>query len=488
MYKNKEVIGMTNVKVKIPNDFMLGAAVSAWQTEGWVGKKESQDSYLDLWYKHNKHVWHNGFGPAIATNFYERYEEDIQNMKEIGLTHFRTSINWSRFLVDYKNAVVDEEYASYVDDVINKLIQNGIEPMICLEHYEVPAELFEEYGGWGSKHVVELFIAYAEKVFERYGDRVKHWFTFNEPIVVQTRVYLDAIRWPFEQNTKKWMQWNYNKGLATAKAVKLFKEMELKEKYGAKIGVILNPEVTYARSTAEHDQQAAKMYDLFFNRVFLDPSIKGEYPKELFDVMKKHAITFGYTEEELTLIKENTVDYVGLNLYFPHRVKARTSAWNEEAPFHPSYYYDMFELPGKKMNPYRGWEIYPKIMYDMGVRMKEEYGNMEWFIAENGMGVENEKRFRDDSNIIQDDYRIEFISEHLKWLLKAVDEGVNCIGYMLWAFTDNVSPMNAFKNRYGLVEIDLEDNRNRHLKKSAYWYKELIESREFEATNESVYK
>ncbi|NAP01416.1 family 1 glycosylhydrolase, partial [Halomonas sp. MG34] len=90
--------------------------------------------------------------------------------------------------------------------------------------------------------------------------------------------------------------------------------------------------------------------------------------------------------------------------------------------------------------------------------------------------------------IIQDDYRIEFISAHLKWLLKAVDEGVNCIGYMLWAFTDNVSPMNAFKNRYGLVEIDLEDNRNRHLKKSAYWYKELIESKEFEAENEAVYK
>lgn len=479
---------MENIKVTVPKDFMIGAAISAWQSEGWSGKKDSQDSYLDLWYKNNKEVWHNGYGPAVATDFKNRYKEDIALMKEIGLTHFRTSINWARFLIDYENAVVDEEYASYVDDVINELIANGVEPMFCLEHYEVPAYLFEKYGGWESKHVIELFIKYAEKVFDRYGDRVKHWFSFNEPVVVQTRVYLDAIRWPFEQNTKKWMQWNYNKALATARLVQLFKEKDLKEKTGAKIGVILNPEVTYARSTAAHDQEAAKMYDLFFNRTFLDPAIKGKFPQELFELMDKHAITPDYTEAELQVIKENTVDYLGLNLYFPHRVQARTSAWNENIPFHPAYYYEKFDLPGKKMNPYRGWEIYPQIMFDMGIRMKEEYGNIEWFIAENGMGVENEHRFKNEENVIQDDYRIDFISEHLKWLLKAVDQGVNCTGYMLWAFSDCVSPMNAFKNRYGLVEINLEDNRNRSLKKSAYWYKQVIETRQFEAKNDAINK
>lgn len=478
------MIKLANKVIKVPDNFIIGAASSAWQTEGWTGKKDFQDSYLDLWYKNNKNVWHNGYGPAVATDFYNRYKEDIQLMKQIGLTHYRTSINWARFLTDYENAIVDEEYASHYENVIDELLNNGIEPMICLEHYELPAVLFEKYGGWGSKHVVELFEKYAEKVFNRYGSRVKHWFTFNEPIVVQTRVHLDAIRWPFEQNTRKWMQWNYNKSLATAKVVRLFKQMQLKEKFGAKIGNIINPEVTYARSSAEHDQKAARIYDLFFNRVFLDPSIKGEFPSELFELMEKHDITFDYTEDELKLIKENTVDYVGLNLYFPHRVKARTAAWNEDTPFHPEYYYDKHELTGKKMNPYRGWEIYPQIMYDIALRMKEEYGNIEWFVAENGMGVENEHRFKNEDNIIQDDYRIEFINEHLQWLLKAVDEGSNCTGYMLWAFTDNVSPMNAFKNRYGLVEINLNENRNRSLKKSGYWYKELIESRQLEVLEE----
>lgn len=317
---------------------------------------------------------------------------------------------------------------------------------------------------------------------------MKHWFTFNEPIVIQTRVYLDALRYPYEQNTKKWMQWNHHKVLATAKAVQLFKEMDLKEKYGAKIGVILNPEVTYARSSAPHDQEAARMYDLFFNRIFLDPSIKGEYPQELFDLMSKHDITFEYSKEELQIIKENTVEYVGLNLYYPHRIQARTTGWNEAMPFHPEYYYAKFDLPGKKMNPYRGWEIYPKIMFDMAMRMKNEYGNIEWFIAENGMGVENEYRFKNDEGIIQDDYRIDFIAEHLKWLIKAVEEGANCTGYMLWAFSDNVSPMNAFKNRYGLVEIDLENNRNRNFKKSAYWYKQIIENKSFLAEDEDEVK
>ncbi|MFC0272629.1 glycoside hydrolase family 1 protein [Metabacillus herbersteinensis] len=479
---------MNKKTMMVPDDFIIGAAASAWQTEGWSGKKDLQDSYLDLWYKNNHHVWHNGYGPTVATDFYNRYKEDIRLMKEIGLTHFRTSINWSRFLLDYENVVVDEEYASYINNVINELIENGIEPMICLEHYEVPANLFEEYGGWGSKHVVELFVKYAEKVLDRFGDRVINWFTFNEPIVLQTRVYLDAIRYPFEQNTKKWMQWNYNKALATAKVVQLFKEKGYKEKYGSKIGVILNPEVTYARSTAEHDLDAARIYDLFFNRIFLDPSIKGEYPRELFDLMNTHNIMFESTEEELQTIKENTVDLVGLNLYFPHRVKSRSTAWNENTPFHPSYYYEMFELPGRKMNPHRGWEIYPPIMFDIAMRMKNEYGNIEWFIAENGMGVENEYLFKNEENTIQDDYRIEFIGEHLKWLLKAVEKGANCKGYMVWAFTDNVSPMNAFKNRYGLVEINLEEGRNRKLKKSAYWYKDLIESKKLLVNSDNSYK
>ena len=464
---------MSTKQIAIPQDFILGAAASAWQTEGWSGKKPGQDSWIDLWYKNDRHVWHNGYGPAVATDFINRFREDVALMKQAGLTHYRTSINWSRFLTDYENATVDEEYAAYYDALFDEMHRQGIEPMICLEHYELPGVLLDTYGGWASKHVVELFVRYAEKVFAHYHGKVTRWFTFNEPIVVQTRVYLDALRWPYEQNTGTWMQWNHHKVLATAKVVKLFRE----KGYRGSVGCILNPEVTYPRSRAPHDLRAAEMYDLFYNRVFLDPLVHGRYPAELFTLLEQHQVEWEYTANELALIADNTVDELGINLYYPHRVKAPSRAWHPDTPFHPAYYYEPFELPGRRMNRSRGWEIYPRIIYDMAMRIKKDYRNIDWFVAESGMGVENEAQFRNRDGIIDDTYRIDFISEHLYYTLLAREEGANCHGYMLWAFTDNVSPMNAFKNRYGLIEIDLDNQRARRAKKSASWFRQLRDTR-----------
>ena len=444
-------------KVLLPDDFFLGAAASAWQTEGWSGKKDYQDSYIDLWYKENKNVWHNGYGPAIATDYYHRYKEDIGYMKEIGMNCYRTSLNWTRFLTDYENVIVDEDYATYYDQMLDEMIAQGIEPMICLEHYEIPGELFKKYDGFASKHVVELFVEYGKKAFERFGHKVKYWFAFNEPVVVQTRIHLDALRYPFYQDSKAWMQWNYNKALATNMLMKAYKEGG----YQGKFGTIINVETVYPRGDNPRDLDAADKYDLFYNRVFLDPAIKGHYEEGFFDLLKKHDILMDYTQEELDIIQNNTLDWVGINLYHPNRVKGRTTAVHPDAPFHPDFYYEDFNMPGKKMNPHRGWEIYPKIMYDMAMRMKNEYGNFEWFVAESGMGVENEKQYKDDSGMIQDDYRIEFIKMHLDWLIRGIQEGSNCKGYMLWAFTD---------------------------KKSSYFYKDLIQTRTFEIDDEEEYK
>lgn len=469
---------MSKVTLAIPPDFILGAAASAWQTEGWHGKKAGQDSYLDAWYQQDRQAWHNGYGPAVATDFINRYREDVALMKASGLTHYRTSINWSRFLLDYETAEVDEDYARYYDALLDEMRANDIEPMLCLEHYELPAVLLEKYGGWGSPVVVDLFLRYAEKVFARYAGKVRRWFVFNEPIVVQTRVYLDALRWPGHQSTSTWMQWNHHKNLATARVVRLFRDCG----YTGSVGTILNPEVTWARSDAPHDRWAAEIYDLFYNRVFLDPAIKGEYPAALLQLLAQHQVAWHYSEADLALIAENRVDEVGLNLYYPHRVKAPSRAWHPETPFHPAYYYEPFERPGRRMNRSRGWEIAPRIVAAMAHRMRDEYDNFPWFIAENGMGIENEAQFRDASGEIQDDYRIEFIAEHLYEALRAREAGINCQGYMLWSFTDNVSPMNAFKNRYGLIEIDLANQRQRRMKKSAHWYRQLRDSRQLTLT------
>ncbi|MGU5394352.1 glycoside hydrolase family 1 protein, partial [Klebsiella pneumoniae] len=270
------------------------------------------------------------------------------------------------------------------------------------------------------------------------------------------------------------MQWNYHKVLATASVVKRFRELG----YPGTVGCILNPEVTYPRSRAPHDLRAAEIYDLFYNRMFLDPLVHGVWPPELLALLEQHQVTWETSEEDLAVIREHTVDELGINLYYPHRVKAPSRAWHPHTPFHPAWYYEPFELPGRRMNASRGWEIYPQIIFNMAMRIKNDYRNIPWFVAESGMGVENEGQFRNREGVIDDSYRIRFISEHLWHTLRAREAGANCQGYMLWAFTDNVSPMNAFKNRYGLIEIDLQNHRARRPKASAHWFRQLGERRE----------
>ena len=137
----------------------------------------------------------------------------------------------------------------------------------------------------------------------------------------------------------------------------------------------------------------------------------------------------------------------------------------------PEWFFDHYEMPGRKMNPYRGWEIYEKGIYDIMMNLKENYGNIESFVSENGMGVQDEGRFEKDG-MIHDDYRIDFIRGHLEWLHTAIEEGCQAKGYHLWTFMDNWSWMNAYKNRYGFYQVDL-DTMERKPKKSAHWFKEV---------------
>ncbi|TDT61284.1 glycoside hydrolase family 1 protein [Fonticella tunisiensis] len=463
----------------IPKNFKIGTSASAWQTEGWKGKLENQISWADAFYKAVPERWYEGYGTAVATDFYSRYKEDIAIMKELGLQSYRTSIDWSRFITNYETAEVSEDALRFYNDVINELIDKGIQPIICLEHWELPDYLIKNYGGWGSKKVIEFYLKYVEKVFEAFSDRVKIWYTFNEPIVVPMLGISEAMWYPFKSDYKEFMQWNYNKVLATAKAVKLFREKGYHND-GGKIGIIINASPTYPRSDNEADKAAAEMAELLTDRIYMDPCILGTFPGKLIETLKKHNCLFDYTADELALIKNNTIDILGINYYAPRRVKARTSKWNEEIPFSAEYYFENWSMPGAKMNVSRGWEIYARGLYDLAMTIKYRYNNIEWMVMENGMGVMGEEAHKDANGVIQDDYRIDYVADHLRWLFKAVEEGANCVAYHMWNFTDNVSPMNAFRNRYGFVEIDLKDNRNRRIKKSGHWIKEVIKNGKFE--------
>ncbi|MCG6528258.1 family 1 glycosylhydrolase, partial [Vibrio parahaemolyticus] len=142
------------------------------------------------------------------------------------------------------------------------------------------------------------------------------------------------------------------------------------------------------------------------------------------------------TADELALIKENTVDFIGVNFYHPNRVKTPDIAPNSVGAWMPDRYYDAYQMPGRRMNIDKGWEIYPKAVYDIAINIRDNYGNLPWFVSENGMGVSREERFMDEKGQILDDYRIEFIKEHLQWLHKGIEEGSNCFGYHLWTPID----------------------------------------------------
>lgn len=457
--------------VKFPDNFFFGSATSATQSEGAHTEKDKGMDIWDLWYKKEPYKFHDNIGPEHTSTFFKNYKSDIQLMKKTGHNSFRTSISWSR-LFPQGRGHLNEQAVSFYKDVFAELKKNGIEPFVSLYHFDMPAAL-QEIGGWENREVVEFYRQYAKTCFELFGDVVKHWFTFNEPIVHVECGYLQCYHYPCKVDPHAAVQVAYHTALASAFAIKEYHALD----QNGKIGIILNLTPAYPRSDHPKDIEAAEIAELFANKSFLDPAIKGEYDSKLLELIKKHKLLPVYNKEDIDILKNNTVDFLGINYYHPVRVCAKADLPNPNAPFMPTYYYDSYIMPGRKMNPYRGWEIYPKGIYDIAIRIRDEYGNIEWMVTENGMGVENESRFRRQGQI-EDDYRIEFMKEHLSWLAKGIDEGSRCIGYHVWTFIDCWSWLNAYKNRYGLVELDIKTQK-RTIKKSGNWFYELNKNKGF---------
>ncbi len=345
-----------------------------------------------------------------------------------------------------------------------------------LHHFDLPVELLQKYGGWESKHVVELFVKFAKTAFTCFGDKVHYWTTFNEPMVIPEAGYLYAFHYPnLKGKGKEAVQVIYNLNLASAKVIQLYRSLGL----DGKIGIILNLTPAYPRSNSPEDLEASRFTEDFFNKVFLNPAVKGTFPERLVKQLERDGVLWSHTEKELQLMKSNTVDFLGVNYYHPKRVQAQANPEEYQTPWMPDQYFKEYEWPERRMNPYRGWEIFPKAIYDIAMIVKEEYDNIPWFISENGMGVENEARFIDENGVIDDVYRIEFYEEHLRWLHKAIEEGSHCFGYHAWTAFDCWSWNNAYKNRYGFISVDLETQK-RTIKSSGRWYRKVSDNNGFE--------
>lgn len=454
-----------------PDGFLWGSSTSGPQSEGIEPGDGKGMSNWDYWYSVEPERFHGKIGPEKTSTFYKNFAQDLDLLVETGHTVFRTSIQWSR-LIPQGRGEVNPQAVDFYRQVFQGVRDRGIQLYVNLYHFDLPYALQEE-GGWESKEIVWAYEAYARTCFQLFDDLVDRWITFNEPIVPVECGYLGDYHYPAKVDAKAAVAVAYHTQLASALAVRACHENNPEKK----IAIVLNLTPAYAKSQDPADLKAARIAELFQTKSFLDPSVKGNYPEELVDLMEEYGLTPEVTEEELQIIADHTVDFLGVNYYQPLRVQAPLLEYQDGDLLVPEHFFAPYDMPGKKINPHRGWEIYEQGLYDIALNLRDNYGNLEWLVTENGMGVEGEEAFKAQGRI-QDDYRIDFVKGHLKELHRGIEEGSNCKGYMMWTFIDCWSWLNAYKNRYGFVELDYE-SQERTIKKSGLWFKEVSQANGF---------
>ena len=464
--------------IKLPKDFFFGAAMSGPQTEGSWNVGGRLRSYWDMYSDQEINAFHNNVGSYVGNDMYHKYEEDIKLLKSLNFKSFRTSIQWTRLLDQDGN--INPEGAAFYHKLIDCAHENGLDIFVNMYHFDMPEYLVKR-GGWQNREVVEAYANFVKKALEEFGHKVKYWFTFNEPIVEPEQQFLHGVWYPYQKDFKQSIRVQYNITLAHCLAVMNFRQLQEAGQLcdGAKIGMIncFAPPYTKENPSPE-DLEAVRMTDGLHNRWWLDVVAHGHLPEDVIETVENDwKVDMNRRPGDEAILAGGKVDWLGFNYYQPTRVQAPDSKFDENGlPCISKPYI----WPERKMNVHRGWEIYPKGIYDFGMKIKKECPDLPFFISENGMGVEGEEKFMDENGTIQDDYRIEFVRDHLEWIAKAIEDGANCLGYHYWGVIDNWSWCNAFKNRYGFIRVCLDDGYKRKEKKSASWIREVAKNNEFE--------
>jgi len=457
---------------QFPDGFMFGAATSSFQVEGATDKDGRGVAIHDLKEKVN------GIADfSVASDHYNRFEEDIDLMKELGLNSYRLSMSWTRILPDGKN--INEKGLQFYDNLVEKLVESGIEPIVTIYHFEYPQALVDSYGGWLSKESIDDYVNFARILFERYGGKVKHWITINE----QDHILKITERLGFKKDIdgidyeRKAQLINYNMCVATAKAIKLCHEMIT----NSKIGPAINPMPAIPASADPKDVIAAIEFNELSCNYILELHCRGQYSKIHWKYLQDRDICPEICEDDMKLMKENTPDFIGLNYYMNQTVAASSS--------------DRISLHGKEVlileeeGVYKivkndlipktdwGWNICPEGLKITIMDLYNRY-QLPFLITENGLGAYDEL---DKNNQVHDSYRIEFINNHLKQVKDCISYGFPILGYCLWSYIDLISGREGMDKRYGLIYVN-RDNENlkdlRRVKKDSYhWYKKVIDER-----------
>ena len=443
--------------IQFPKSFIWGTASSSYQIEG---SPLADGASPSIWhaFSHKPGKTHNGDTGDIACDHYNRYPEDIGHMKELGINAYRFSVNWPRVVPE--PGKVNEQGLAFYNKLVDALLANGINPYLTLFHWETPQWL-EDKGGFVTREAVDHFLFYSETMFSALGDRVKKWITVNEPMVYSFYGYgLGKMAPGYKFNLKRLFHATHHLLLAHAETCSLYKTFSsgTEEHIGiAENQIWIRP----SRSDNGKDKETAELMDSVLNRFYIDPVINGTYPEIALSKVGKF-MPAGF-EQDLSRMTA-PFDFIGINYY--------TKQDYRFAPLAP--YFHQKEVPDSRGKRSAMWDIYPEGIYNLLKRVKEKYGNIPCYITENGYPL-----VEAGEPVIEDDDRIEYLSNHIKAAHQAMEEGVQLKGYFHWTLMDNFEWHLGNAMRFGLIRVDFF-NQERRWKKSAHWYKKLVETGKLE--------
>ncbi|WP_034551893.1 6-phospho-beta-glucosidase [Carnobacterium funditum] len=464
-------------------DFLWGGATAANQCEGGYNKGGrglanvdvipiGKDRFSIITGKQKMVGFEdNYFYPAKeAINMYEHYKEDIALFSEMGFKVYRLSIAWSRIFPLGDETEPNEEGLQFYENLFKECHKYGIEPLVTITHFDCPMYLVEKYGAWRSREMVGFYENLCNVIFRRYKGLVKHWLTFNEINVILHAPFLKAGLY-FEKGDNEEQikyQATHHELVASAIATRIAHEVDSENQ----VGCMLAAGDHYPYSCKPEDVFAAQEADRE-SYFFGDVQSRGEYPAYVLKKLAREGIKIQMEEEDLALLKENTVDFISFS-YYSSRVVSTDPEINETTEGN--------RVTSVK-NPYLkasewGWQIDP---LGLRITMNSLYDRYQkpLFIVENGLGATDEP---DENGYVIDDYRIAYLAAHLKAMKDAVElDGVDLMGYTSWGCIDLVSAgTGEMKKRYGYIYVDRDNEGNgtlaRSKKKSFDWYKKVIAS------------
>ena len=439
--------------IRFPDAFLWGAATSAYQIEG---SPLADGAGPSIWQRFARTPGRTASGETgdIACDHYRRWESDVRLMAELGLNAYRFSIAWGRILPTGRGRVNPAGVAFY-DRLVDGLLRHGIQPMVTLYHWDLPAAL-DDRGGWLNPDIADWFADYGRVMFRALGDRVPHWTTLNEPWVVTDGGYLHGVLAPGHRNLYEAPIATHNLLRAHGTAVQAFRA----ERGGA-IGLVMNLEPKYPASESPADLAATCRADAYMNRQYLDPVFLGHYPEELAEIFgdawPEHA------DADMRLIRQ-PIDFLGVNYY----TRSVSRHDDKALPVRASGV-----LQPEHAITETGWEVFPPALTAVLLWVKERYGEVPLYITENGAAFYDPPSATDGR--IEDPLRVQYLHDHLRAAHDAIRHGVDLRGYFAWSLLDNFEWSLGYAKRFGLVHVDYR-SQLRTPKASARYYGEIIRS------------